>query len=92
MTIPISLLVAIIGCGVSCLTFFLGYKKNNTEEAARRARFEGVIEEKINYLQQTVDELKKNIVQKTENIDVRIEKEISEHERRYHGHERKRAD
>lgn len=87
MNISITLLVAVVGCAVSCLSFLLGQKKSNSEETAKRARFEGMIDEKLNNLIKSVDKLDEKLSKNTNDLYKEIDKRISLHEKRYHENE-----
>lgn len=84
MSISITLLIAIVGCAVTCLSFLLGQKKSTSEETAKRARFEGMIDEKLNNLIKSVDKLDEKLTKSTNDLYEEIDKRIILHEKRYH--------
>ena len=84
MNISITVLVAVVGCVLSCISFWVGQKKVTGEEAAKRARFEGMIDEKLNNLIKSVDKLDSKLSKSTTELYDEIDKRIAEHEKRYH--------
>lgn len=84
MDIPVTVLVGIIGCVITALSFLLGQRKTTKEETAARATFEGIITEKLNNLIKTVDKLDEKLSSTSTKLYDEIDKRIEDHEKRYH--------
>ena len=80
----ITVLVGLIGVAIAILTYFAGQKKTSTDDAAKRARFEGEISAKIDILIGRFDKLEEKLSNSTSELYDEIDARIKEHEMRYH--------
>lgn len=85
----ITVLVAVIGCVITVISYFAGVKKSSTAEVEKRAYFEGEIKAKLDQLLTSFDKLEAKLSKNTDELYAQITKEIEEHERRYHKDERR---
>lgn len=76
----ITIIVAIGGFILAALTYIAGTKKTGEE----RARFEGMVEEKLDRLQVSLDKLEERLSKNTTELYDEIDKKIHEHEEHYH--------
>lgn len=83
-TVIISVIIAVIGCIVSILTYFAGQKKTSNEDVEKGAFFQGEITAKLDQLIKTVDKLDAKLTRNTGELHEEIDKKILDHERRYH--------
>lgn len=79
-TTTITILVGIGGFILAALTYIAGTKKTGEE----RARFEGMVEEKLDRLQVSFDKLEERLSKNTTELYDEIDLKIREHEERYH--------
>lgn len=80
----ITVIVAIIGCVISTLTYFAGQKKTSNADVEKGAFFQGEITAKLDQLIKTVDKLDAKLTRNTGELHEEIDKKILDHERRYH--------
>ena len=70
----ITVVVAVIGCIISILTYFAGQKKNSNADVEKSAFFQGEITAKLD----------QKLTRNTGELHEEIDKKILDHERRYH--------
>lgn len=83
-TVIISVIIAVIGCVLSVLTYFAGQKKASNEDVEKSAFFQGEITAKLDQLIKSVDKLEQKLTRNTGELHAEIDKKIADHERRYH--------
>lgn len=80
--IPIA--VGVIGCVVGVIGLTRNNRKDSTEDAEKRARFEGEIKADIRNLSTLVLRLQEKMDSLSDGFDAEIDRKIKEHEQRYH--------
>lgn len=76
----ITIIVGLGGLILAVMTYIAGTKKTGEE----RARFEGMVEEKLDRLQVSLDKLEERLSKNTTELYDEIDQKIHEHEERYH--------
>ena len=80
----IGCIVGIIGIVIGVIGYFAGQRKQSSEDAANRARFEGEVCAKIDQVLHSIEKLENKLSKNTDALYAEIDDKIAEHERRYH--------
>lgn len=84
MTIELGIIISLVGCIIGIVSFIIGQKKSSKDDGMELGSFIGEIKTELNNIKEMITELKGDMKKFPADVQEKIDRAISDHEKRFH--------